>query len=152
MGIQINQLTAATPSAGQSVPVYDPSKGDARRWSLSDLLAWLQSMMSTGILEPDTVYSAPADGATVSLDDNDNDKHLIVIPAIGLAALTIELPAVGFVRDKQTVVVNCTQAVGALTLDGNGATVGAGAPAALLADEFFTLKYDITLNTWYRVG
>jgi len=55
-------------------------------------------------------------------------------------------------RDKQLFICNCTQAVAGLTINGNGATVGTGAPAALLADEFFTLKYDATLNIWYRIG
>lgn len=152
MGIQINQLTATTPGASQSLPVYDPAKGDSRRFSLADLSAWLQAQTSAGLQEPNTQYSAPVDGGTILVDDNDDNTHLIITPAIGLALLTITLPALGNLRDKQELIVNCTQAVAGLTINGNGATVGTGAPAALLADEYFTLKYDATLNIWYRIG
>jgi len=148
MGIQINQLTATTPSAGQSFPVYDPAKGDSRRFSVADLLAYVQTNTAPGKQEPNTQYSAPVDGGTVLVDDNEQDTHLIITPALGLALLTITLPALANLRDKQLFICNCTQAVAGLTINGNGATVGTGAPAALLADEFFTLKYDATLNIW----
>jgi len=155
MGMQINQLSATTPSPGQSVPIFDPSKGDTRRWSLSDLLTWLQASLTfpaAGRPEPNTQYSAPNDGDTVVITDDDEDTHLIIMPALGLAALTITLPTMGTIRDKQLLIVNCTQAVAALTVNGNGATVGTGTPGILGADDFFALKYDATMNTWYRVG
>ena len=152
MGIQINQLTATTPGASQSLPVYDPAKGDSRRFSLSDLLTWIQAQTAAGVQEPNTQYSAPVDGGTILVDDNNEDTHLIITPALGLALLTITLPAMGSLRDKQELIVNCTQAVAGLTISGNGATVGTGAPGALLADDYFTLKYDATLNIWYRIG
>ncbi len=152
MGIQINQLTATTPGASQSLPVYDPAKGDSRRFSLSDLLTWIQSQTLAGLQEPNTQYSAPVDGGTVAVDDNSEDTHLIITPAAGLAALTITMPALANLRDKQKLICNCTQAVAGLTISGNGAAIGTGAPTALLADGYFTLKYDATLNVWYRIG
>lgn len=152
MGIQINQLTATTPGASQSLPVYDPAKGDSRRFSLSDLLTWIQANTTAGVKEPNTQYSAPLAGGNVLVNDDNEDTHLIITPASGLATLTITLPAMGSVRDKQILIVNCTQAVTGLTIGGNGATVGSGAPTALLANGYFTLKYDATLNIWYRIG
>ena len=153
MGIQINQLTATTPGASQSLPVYDPAKGDSRRFSLADLLTWIQANTAAGVQEPNTQYSAPVDGGTILVDDNDEDTHLIITPAAALViGLTITLPAMGNLRDKQRLIVNCTQDVAALAINGNGATVGTGAPIALLADDYFTLKYDATLNVWYRIG
>jgi hypothetical protein len=153
MGIQINQLTATSPGASQSLPVYDPAKGDSRRFSLSDLLTWIQASTVEGVQEPNTQYSAPADGGTILVDDNDEDTHLIITPALGLALLTITLPPMGSLRDKQTLIVNCTQAIAGLTINGNGATVGVVATLLLdAADKFFTLKYDATLNVWYRIG
>jgi len=152
MGIQINQLTATAPGASQSLPVYDPAKGDSRRFSLADLLAWIQANSPEAVKEPNTQYSAPADGGTILVDDNDEDTHLIITPALGLALLTITLPSLANLRDKQKLIVNTTQAVAGLTINGNGATVAAGAPAALLINEYFTLKYDATLNVWYRIG
>jgi hypothetical protein len=152
MGIQINQLTATAPGASQSLPVYDPAKGDSRRFSLSDLSTWLQAQTAPGLQEPNTQYSAPVDGGNVQVNDDSEDTHLIITPAVGLALLTITLPALANLRDKQKLIVNCTQAVAGLTIAGNGATVGTGAPAVIVADDFFTLKYDATLNIWYRIG
>jgi len=152
MGIQINQLTATAPGASQSVPVYDPAKGDSRRFSLADLLAWIQSNSAAGLAEPNTQYSAPVGGGTVLVNDDNDDTHLIITPALGLALLAITPPALANLPDKQRLIVNTTQAVAGLTISGNGATVAAGAPAALLINEYFTLKYDATLNTWYRIG
>jgi hypothetical protein len=155
MGEQINKLTAIDPSSGQSVPVFDPSKGDTRRWALSDLLTWLQANLTfttPGRAEPNTQYLAPNDGDTAAINDDDEDTHLIIMPLVGLANLTLILPATGSIRDKQLLIINCTQAIAALALNGNGSTVGAGAPGALIANDFFTLKYDLTMNTWYRIG
>ncbi|MNR16702.1 hypothetical protein D3C85_1333210 [compost metagenome] len=61
------------------------------------------------------------------------------------------LPAVANIIDKQEVLVNCTQAVTTLTINGNGATV-TGAPTTLAANAFFRLKYDQPSTVWYRVG
>jgi hypothetical protein len=153
MGIQINQLTATNPGASQSLPVYDPAKGDSRRFSLSDLLTWIKANTLEGVQEPNTQYSAPVDGGTILVDDNDEDTHLIITPAALLNNLAITLSPIGSLRDKQKLIVNCTQIITALAINGNGAAVGAGAPVALpAANEYFTLKYDATLAVWYRIG
>jgi hypothetical protein len=47
--------------------------------------------------------------------------------------------------------VNTTQAVTALTVAGNGATVN-GAPTTLAANGFFRIRFDAVLDVWYRVG
>ena len=103
-----------------------------------------------------TQYSAPsATGFSVTITDGADDNtnvHLILTPTAGYAAGTIVLPAVASVVDKQEVLVNCTQQVTTLTVDGNGATAVTGEPASLGADDFFRLKYDLPTSTWYRVG
>lgn len=104
---------------------------------------------TTNLEEPNTQYASPATGTTVALTDANEDNHLILTPTGTLAALTLTLPAT--LRDKQTVLVNCTQIITTLTVDGNGATVN-GAPTTLAANGYFKLKYDISLDSWYRVG
>lgn len=158
MGVKINQLSTSLPSSGQSVPVYDPAKGDTRRWSLSDLLAWIQANLTfpaAGRPEPNTQYAAPLEGFSVNVDagaDGNDDVHLILTPPAGVAAGTLVLPLASSCRDKQLVIVNCTQQVAALTVNTNGAVAAYGAPIALGADDFFTLKYDIIAHSWYRIG
>jgi hypothetical protein len=55
------------------------------------------------------------------------------------------------VLDKQEILVNTTQAITALTINANGATI-VGAPTTLAAGGFFRLRFDGVLDTWYRVG
>lgn len=97
-------------------------------------------------------YSAPtATGFSVQVTDGSDNIHLILTPAAGYAAGTIVLPALANCVDGQEVLVNCTQAVTTLTLNGNGATV-VGGPTTLAANAFFRIRFDDVLNRWYRVG
>ena len=69
-----------------------------------------------------------------------------------ILTLTIKLPAIANVIDKQDILINCTQAVTTLTIDDNGAGTVTGAPSSLSANDFFRLKYDATGDVWYRIG
>lgn len=151
----INRLTAVDAlQAGDSVPLYDTSNGDARKASISVLLAFMQANLDFSPADLYTTqYSAPsATGFSVSITDGDDSIHLILTPTAGFAAGTIVLPSVASAVNKQEVLVNCTQAVTTLTIDGNGATAVTGEPTTLAANDFFRLKYDAPTSTWYRVG
>lgn len=157
----INQLTAMDEvTAGDLVAVYSQSNGDARKAAMSVLLAFMQANLTfstfTGQGEYKTQYSAPSSTGfnviiTDEVDDNTN-VHLILTPTAGYAAGTITLPPMTGCVDKQEVLVNCTQQVTTLTIDGNEATAVTGEPTSLGADDFFRLKYDLPTKTWYRVG
>lgn len=151
----INQLSATDSlSAGDLVPVYSQSNGDARKAAISVLQAYMQANLtfSSGISYT-TQYSAPsATGFNVAITDGSANIHLILTPVAGYAAGTITLPASTNAIDKQEVLVNCTQAVTTLTVAANGATAVTGEPASLAANDFFRLKYDAATSTWYRVG
>ena len=110
------------------------------------------SASSVTLKEALSQYSAPLTGFNVAINDASLDVHLILTPVGTLATGTITLPASGTVRDKQTVLVNCTQIITTLTIAANGADAVNGAPAALAANGYFTLKYDLAVNSWYRVG
>ena len=151
----INQLSATdTVTAGDLLAVYSQNNGDARKAAISVLQAYMQENLTfqSGISYT-TQYSAPsATGFTVAITDGSANIHLILTPGAGYAAGTITLPAVANAIDKQEVLVNCTQAVTTLTVDGNGATAVTGEPSTLAANDFFRLKYDAPTLTWYRVG
>jgi len=151
----INQLSAvASLASGDQLPLYSAAAGDARKAAISVLLAYLQANLDFTVGAPFiTQYAAPsASGFSVSIDDAPSNTHLILTPVAGYAAGTIVLPSVGQAVDGQTILVNCTQAVTTLTVDGNGATAVTGEPAALTANAFFTMKYDAPTSSWYRVG
>ncbi len=149
---QINQLAAVDQvQSGDQVPIYSAANGDARKAALSLLKTFFQE----GITASDdkiTQFAAPsATGFSIQVNNNSDSVWLVLAPTADFAAGTLVLPAVANCVDRQEVLVNCTQAVTALTVSGNGATV-TGAPTALAANAFFTLKFDAVTSTWYRVG
>lgn len=100
-----------------------------------------------------TQYASPSStGFSVQITNDDDNIHLILTPTAGFAAGTIVLPTVTNVIDKQEVLVNCTQQVTALTINGNGAGAVTGEPSSLAADSFFRLKFDLPTSTWFRIG
>ena len=151
----INRLSSVdTLQGGDQIPVYDQSNGDARKSSLSLLLSWIQANISSSAApEFTTQRSAPSSmGFNVAINNNSNNTWLILTPTAAFSAGTITLPAVANCVDKQEILVNCTQQIAKLTIDGNGATAVTGEPTALGADDFFKLKFDASTATWYRVG
>lgn len=155
----INNLTALdTVVTADAFLVYSSANGDARRVSGTALLTFVNANLSASPSTYASQYSAPLTGVTVQVASTASgatgkeNVHLIVTPAGTIAALTIKLPAVAAVVDKQLLLVNCTQIVTALTMDANGASAVVGAPTALTANGFFMLKYDALLSKWYRVG
>lgn len=107
----------------------------------------------TGFVNFATQYAAPSSsGFSVQITDTSANTHLILTPTTGFAAGTIVLPNVTSAIDKQEVLVNCTQQVTTLTVNGNGAVAVTGEPTSLGADDFFRLKYDLLTQTWFRVG
>lgn len=127
------------------------------RLASSTLLDYMQNNLTfpvfTGFVNFATQYAAPSSsGFSVQITDTSENTHLILTPTTSFAAGTIVLPNVTNAIDKQEVLVNCTQQVTALTVNGNGAVAVTGEPSALGADDFFRLKYDALTQTWYRVG
>lgn len=154
----INQLTQVDSlSAGDLIPIFATTDGDARAASVSVLQDYLQDHLSfSNNGDYASQYAAPsATGFTVAITDgvsNNTNVHLILTPLAGYAAGTITLPAKAGLVDKQEVLVNCTQAVTTLTIGLNGASGAIGAPTTLAANAFFRLKYDAITFNWYRVG
>lgn len=143
-------------ATGDLFVLWKTADGDFRGCPVSDVLTFLNANLTF----PDdafiTQYAAPsATGFSVTITDgadDDENVHLILTPAAGYAAGTIVLPPVAGLVDKQEVLVNCTQAITTLTVDGNGATAVTGEPSTMAANDFFRLKYDAATSTWYRVG
>jgi hypothetical protein len=150
----INQLPRAdSVGTGDLFVIFSANNNDSRALPLSVLLTYLQTQLaSTSMFE--TQYAAPnASGFSVTINPTtDGDSvYLLLTPLAGYAAGTIVLPELTECVDGQEVLVNSTQAVTALTVSGNGATVN-GAPTTLAANGFFRLRFDDINNSWYRVG
>lgn len=149
---QINQLSRAdTVTAGDLIPAFVTSVGDARAVPVSVLAAYIQTLL-TAVDDKVTQYAAPsATGFTVTIPNTDESVWLVLTPVAGYAAGTIVLPSAAEAIDKQEVLVNCTQAVTALTITSAGGTV-TGAPTTLAANAYFRLRFEAVTSTWYRVG
>lgn len=148
----INQLSAVdTVVGGDQVPIYSSSNGDARKASMNVLKTFMQE----GVTANDdkiTQYAAPsATGFSVQIADDSDSIWLVLTPAAGYADGEIILPTLANCVEGQEILVNCTQAVTTLVVDGNGATV-TGEPASLAANDFFRLRFEPVTDTWYRVG
>jgi len=131
-----------------NVLVYSNSLNDARLIPKSVITASLTSTSSKGL----TQYASPSSTAfTVLINDSYQDVWLILQPTGTLAAGTIKLPSSSQVIDNQTVTIFSTNEVTTLTIDLNGSS-GTGMPTTIAANGFFTLRYNSTLKTWYKVA
>ena len=145
----IGDLTTATVlGLGDNIPLQSAADNDARKASLTALVAFMQANLTfpTGALTPQ--YAAPS-ATAFNVAVNSGNVWLLLTPTAGFAAGTITLPANPVAG--QQVRVSCTQAVTTLTVAGNGRTV-TGAPTTIAANGFFLMWFDATLNAWFRAG
>lgn len=147
----INKLTGIdVVKAGDLLAVFVNNDGQARKAAMSVLQTFMQNSLTFGVGAFITQFASPSStGFSVQITDDTNDTHLILTPTATFATGTIVLPASPV--DKQTTLVNCTQIVTTLTVDGGTNTV-TGEPATLAANDFFTMKFEAATSVWYRVG
>ncbi len=88
----------------------------------------------------------PASGDTVIVSAN--TAMLLLNPAAGLAALTITLPSVG-IDNGQIITISSDMAITVVTL--NGGTIN-GAITTLAANGFAQYIYELSTDSWYRIG
>jgi len=147
----INQLPALNQLlSGDQLPVYSPVNGDARRVSIASLLEFFQGNFA----DPDylTIINAPTNsGFNLQLGTQTQSVFLILNPSGAFAAGTITLPLVASCFDGQEILVASSQSIAALTVNGNGATL-VGAPGALGAGGFFTIRFNQLQGTWYTLS
>jgi hypothetical protein len=147
----INQLPLLDQlSSGDQLPVYSPVNGDARRVSIASLLEFFQGNFA----DPDylTIINAPTNsGFNLQLGTQTQSVFLILNPSGAFAAGTITLPPVASCFDGQEILVASSQSIATLTVNGNGATL-VGAPGALGAGGFFTIRFNQLQGTWYTLS
>lgn len=136
-------------SFGDLVVLWTGGDYDYRGISKDDFVKAIAEAVPIG--KPITQYGAPsATGFTVQIDSNIGDVHLILTPTTTMATGTIVLPTNP--ADKQTVLVNTTTAITALTVSAPAGSTTLGQPTTLAINGYFTMKYDAVLKRWYRVG
>lgn len=148
----INQLSQLNQLSGSDqLAVYSASNGDARKASLTTLLAYIESAFA----DPNFVkqYASPnVNGTNVTVASTTNSTWLILTPTSGFASMTVTLPPVSAgIADGTEVLVTCSQPVTTLTIGLNGAVAALGAPTTLWANSSFAMRYDATSTSWYAV-
>lgn len=153
MALPYQYATNNSPNASDIVLTYVSNSADTRKLSLGLLSTFVQSQIAAPGTFSKQYYAPNATGfsVTVSPISSGASTWLLMTPTGAFAAGSITLPASSTMIDGQLILVTSTQAVTALTVDGNGAVVN-GAPTTLAANSFFTLSYDKVNNSYYRVG
>jgi hypothetical protein len=147
----IRQLTAVDVIEDSDLfPVYVSANGDTRKAAAFLFIDYLQGKV-TATDDKITQYAAPsATGFTVQIQDSNASVWLILTPLAVYASGTIKLPLVQNCKDKQEILINTTQALTLLTVDGNGSTT-VGIPTTLTANQSFKLRFDAVMKTWYNI-
>lgn len=148
----INQLAGISQvSGGDQLPIYVPNNGDARKVSVSQLLAYFQTVFAAPTVS--TNLYTPGAGFNITVPTPVSEQQWMVIqPAGTLATGTVTLPLNTGVPDGTQVLVTTTQIITAFTLALNGAAAAFGAPTTLAADAFFTMRFYQATNSWYRIA
>lgn len=143
----LRQTLAETPD----VHVGSPVGGEVLRYD-AGRRQWASEALSTKRTQ---TASPSATGFSITVTSIVSgipyDVWLLITPAAGYAAGTIQLPVSTSCIDMQEISVSCTKSVALLTVDGNGATVS-GAPTALAADASFLIRYHAASTTWHRAS
>ncbi|TNE61198.1 MAG: hypothetical protein EP341_00845 [Sphingomonadales bacterium] len=144
-----NKLTSTVLtdlSGSDQLRLWSQKYGGDVAITLTILKAWLDANDTSQALTAQ--YEAPtATGFSATITAV--NTWLILTPSAGYAAGTIVLPTG---THGAEILVNCTQAVTALTVTPASGDSVVGAPTALTANQSFRLKYDGVLDRWYNVG
>ena len=151
MGVTINQLSQLNQLSGaDQIPVYSGSNGDARKASLTTLLAYIEQAWMSPAYQRVTA-SPTLSGFTLTLPTTANSLFVLLTPTGTMATGTIVLPAAATAADGQEIVIYTSQEVTALTFTLNGATAVNGAPTGIQAGASLTLRYDALSVAWYTI-
>ena len=148
----INQLAGLSQiSGGDLLPIYVPNNGDARKVSVTQLLAYFQTVFAAPTVS--TNLYTPGTGFNITVPTPVSEQQWMLLqPAGTLATGTITLPLNTGTPDGTQLLVTTTQIITAFTLALNGAAAAFGAPTTLAANAFFTMRFYQATNSWYRIG
>jgi hypothetical protein len=148
----INQLAGLSQvSGGDLLPIYVPNNGDARKVSVTQLLAYFQTVFAAPTVS--TNLYTPGSGFNITVPTPVSEQQWMLLqPAGTLATGTITLPLNTGTPDGTQLLVTTTQIITAFTLALNGAAAAFGAPTTLAANAFFTMRFYQATNSWYRIG
>lgn len=148
----INQLSSITQvSGGDQLPIYVPNNGDARKVSVSQLLAYFQTVFAAPTVA--TNLYTPGTGFNITVPTPVSEQQWMILqPAGTLATGTITLPLNTGTPDGTQILITSTQEITALTLALNGATAIYGAATSIAAGTGTSLRFYAATNSWYEIN
>jgi hypothetical protein len=147
----LTQTQCIDLASGDLLEVWKQFYGEVRRVSLADLVCFI-SQNSSVRDDKITQYAAPnANDFVIPITPQNNSVWLILTPNASYLLGTIVFPPSTYCFDRQEILMNCTQLIGTLVINGSGANV-VGAPASIGINGHLLFRYDKLTNTWYLVG
>ncbi len=148
---RIPELTALdTVTAGDLIPIYSQTNGDARKTSVSNLKTFVQGGDTANDFQRQAI-AVGVSGFSVQVTDSAVNTFLILQGTVALASGTIVFPLNTNATDGQEIMIFSLRQVNAITFNGNGAANVYGAPSSLAAEDSVRFRYDSTTNSWYGV-
>ena len=148
----INQLAGLSQiSGGDLLPIYVPNNGDARKVSVTQLLAYFQTSFASPTLAVNLFVPGSGFNITVPTPVS-SDQWMLLQPAGTLATGTITLPLNTGVPDGTTVLITSTQEITSLTIALNGASAIYGGVTSLAAGSATAIRFYQPTNSWYQVS
>ena len=137
-------------SGADLLPVYSSSNGDARKLSVSALLTYFQTQFASPTVS--TNLYVPTTGFSIAVPTPVSEQQWVLLqPAGALASGTIVLPLNTSTPDGTEVLITSTQTITALTISLNGAVAINGNPATLSAGAAVRLRYYQSTLSWYAI-
>lgn len=138
-------------ASGDLLRVWKQFCGEERRVSLADLVCFI-SQNSSVRDDKITQYAQPnANDFVVTISPTNSSVWLILTPGASFGIGTIVFPPSSYCFDRQEILVNCTQSITTLVINGSGSNL-VGAPSSIAINGHFLFRYDKLSNTWYLVG
>lgn len=137
---------------GDLLPVWQDENGDTRSITAEQLRAYVSGQPLTAPAGYTRIVESPS-ASPFEIDIPAAPGHiwLIISPSEPMAAGTVNLPATEDCVNGQEVTITATFQITELTLDGNGSGI-LGEPTAMAADACFVIRFDESLEIWFRVG
>lgn len=145
-----NLNSVDTVNGSDLIPIYSQQNGNARKFSLANLAAFVLSSLSTEINEI-TQY---ASSNFIQFNDGANDITAYITPANAAALYTLLPPSLLKTVDRQKIKVVCLiNSIATLSKSTLSGTINySGLPTSMAVNDYFTMQFDIVTKTWYRVG
>lgn len=153
MPTTINQLPTVTSTevqGGDQLPLYSSNNGDARKLSLSALLAYFK----TTFTNPNFVetINVPVNGFNYSMTDSSDYQWLSLRPAGALASGTVNLPDGGSLVDGQEVLITTTETITSISWNNPSVANRYGFPTSIDREVSLKAKYSKNGNSWHRIN